>query len=48
MTRPTPDADLARLAFDELGRMSFAENSLESVLQKVTDLAAPIQPWTRA
>ena len=44
MTRPTPDADLARLAFDELGRMSFAENSLESVLQKVTDLAARVLP----
>ncbi|MCZ2809968.1 GAF and ANTAR domain-containing protein [Modestobacter sp. VKM Ac-2979] len=44
MTRPTPDpdADLVQLAFDELGRMSFAEHSLESVLQRVTDLAARV------
>ncbi|GAA4743984.1 GAF and ANTAR domain-containing protein [Modestobacter marinus] len=44
MTRPTPDPDLTQLAFDELGRMSFAEHSLESVLQKVTDLAARVLP----
>ena len=46
MTRPTPepDADVVQLAFDELGRMSFAEHSLESVLQKVTDLAARVLP----
>ena len=45
MTRPTPDPDpLVQLAFDELGRMSFAEHSLESVLQKVTDLAAQVLP----
>ncbi|MFQ1000704.1 ANTAR domain-containing protein [Modestobacter sp. SSW1-42] len=44
MTRPTPDDDLAQIAFDELGRMSFAEHSLQSVLQKVTDLAARVLP----
>ncbi|MBB3676067.1 GAF and ANTAR domain-containing protein [Modestobacter versicolor] len=47
MTRPTapdPDGDVVQLAFDELGRMSFAEHSLESVLQKVTDLAARVLP----
>ena len=44
MNRPTPDADLVQLAFDELGRLSFAEHSLESVLQKVTDLAARVLP----
>jgi GAF domain-containing protein len=46
VTRPTPDpdADLVQLAFDELGRMPFAEHSLESVLQKVTDLAARVLP----
>jgi GAF domain-containing protein len=45
VTRPTPDADpLVQLAFDELGRMSFAQHSLESVLQKVTDLAARVLP----
>jgi GAF domain-containing protein len=43
-TIPDPDADLVQLAFDELGRMSFAEHSLESVLQKVTDLAARVLP----
>jgi len=44
LTRPTPEDDLAQLAFDELGRMSFADHSLESVLQKVTDLAARVLP----
>jgi GAF domain-containing protein len=44
VTRPIPDADLVQLAFDELGRLSFAEHSLESVLQKVTDLAARVLP----
>ncbi|MCZ2828647.1 GAF and ANTAR domain-containing protein [Modestobacter sp. VKM Ac-2986] len=44
MTRPTHEDDLAQLAFDELGRMSFADHSLESVLQKVTDLAARVLP----
>jgi GAF domain-containing protein len=45
VTRPHPDVDpLVQLAFDELGRMSFAEHSLESVLQKVTDLAARVLP----
>jgi GAF domain-containing protein len=31
-------------AFDELGRMSFAEHSLDSLLHKVTDLAARVLP----
>jgi hypothetical protein len=31
-------------AFDELGRISFAEHSLESVVQKVTALAARVLP----
>ena len=45
MTRPPPDPHaLAQLAFDELGRMSFADHSLQSVLQKVTDLAARVLP----
>jgi GAF domain-containing protein len=45
VTRPSPDADtLAQLAFDELGRMSFADHSLQSVLQKVTDLATRVLP----
>jgi len=43
-TAPDPDGDVAQLAFDELGRMSFAQHSLESVLQKVTDLAARVLP----
>jgi GAF domain-containing protein len=43
-TSPDPDGDVVQLAFDELGRMSFAEHSLESVLQKVTDLAARVLP----
>jgi GAF domain-containing protein len=44
LTRSTPENDLAQLAFDELGRMSFADHSLDSVLQKVTDLAARVLP----
>ena len=45
MTRPDPAApDVGQLAFDELGRMSFAEHSLDSVLQRVTDLAARVLP----
>ena len=46
MTRPVPPPNdaLVQLAFDELGRMSFAEHSLRSVLQKVTDLAARVLP----
>jgi GAF domain-containing protein len=45
---PSSDADdpttAVRQAFDELGRMSFAEHSLDSLLQKVTDLAARVVP----
>lgn len=46
MTRPDerPDAALVQPAFDELGRLSFAEHSLESFLQKVTDAAARVLP----
>jgi len=43
VSSPTPD-DLVQRAFEELGRMSFAEHSLESVLQRVTDLAARVLP----
>src|SRR3954454_11429927 len=43
VSSPTPD-DLVQRAFEELGRMSFAEHSLESVLRKVTDLAARVLP----
>ncbi len=48
MTRPDPDDALVQLAFDELGRMSFAEHSLQSVLQTVTDLAARVLPGEAA
>jgi hypothetical protein len=41
----SPDAAGAvQAAFDELGRLSFAEHSLESVIQRVTDLAAAVLP----
>jgi GAF domain-containing protein len=51
LSRPTPD-DIpppagdpgAQAAFDELGRMSFAEHSLESLVQRVTSLAAEAIP----
>ena len=41
---PTTTPSPARTAFDELGRLSFAEHSLESVLQRVTALAARVLP----
>jgi GAF domain-containing protein len=41
----TSDGDLvAQAAFDELGRLSFAEHSLDSVLRRVTALAAGVLP----
>jgi GAF domain-containing protein len=47
VTRPDADdsEDVAvQSAFDELGRISFAEHSLESVLHTVTELAARVLP----
>jgi len=38
------DAVAVQPAFDELGRISFAEHSLESVLQRVTALASGVLP----
>jgi hypothetical protein len=41
----SPDpTDAVQSAFDELGRLSFAGYSLESVLQRVTDLATRVLP----
>jgi hypothetical protein len=41
----SPDAaDAVQAAFDELGRLSFAQHSLESVLQRVTGLASRVLP----
>jgi GAF domain-containing protein len=47
VTRPDADepaVDAVQSAFDELGRISFAEHSLESVLHRVTELAARVLP----
>jgi hypothetical protein len=47
VTRPDADpavVDAVQSAFDELGRISFAEHSLESVLHRVTELAAQVLP----
>jgi GAF domain-containing protein len=45
VTRPEePDAALTQSAFEELGRLSFAEHSLSSFLQQVTDAAARVLP----
>ncbi len=44
MIPPDGDAVAVQPAFDELGRLSFAEHSLESVLQRVTALAANVLP----
>jgi GAF domain-containing protein len=41
---PADDTAAVTTAFDELGRLSFAEHSLESVLQRVTELAAGVLP----
>jgi GAF domain-containing protein len=47
----SPDTDdpgsVVQRAFEELGRMSFAEHSLDSLLQRVTDLAARVVPGAR-
>ncbi len=45
----SPDADgqdaaIAQSAFDELGRLNFAEHSLESVVRTVTELTARVLP----
>jgi GAF domain-containing protein len=43
--RPVPTGDpVVQAAFEELGRLSFAEHSLESLVQRVTDLAARVIP----
>ena len=44
MNAPDDDAVAGQNPFDELGRLSFAEHSLESVLQRVTALAAHVLP----
>jgi GAF domain-containing protein len=46
MRPPADDPAVGKVqpAFDELGRMSFAEHSLESVLHKVTELASRVLP----
>jgi GAF domain-containing protein len=46
VTRPDADEPAAAVqsAFDELGRISFAEHSLESVLHRVTELATRVLP----
>ncbi|MFD2090915.1 GAF and ANTAR domain-containing protein [Blastococcus deserti] len=41
---PSDDDVAVQPAFDELGRLSFAEHSLESFLQRVTALAAGVLP----
>jgi GAF domain-containing protein len=41
---PAAGDPVAQAAFDELARMSFAEHSLESLVQKVTSLAAQVIP----
>jgi GAF domain-containing protein len=44
VTRPPADDAVSQPAFDELATMSFADHSLQSVVQKVTDLAARVIP----
>ncbi|MGY1603515.1 ANTAR domain-containing protein [Geodermatophilus sp. SYSU D00815] len=44
MTRPDPSPDAVQRAFEELGRQSFAQHSLQSLVQKVADVAARVLP----
>jgi hypothetical protein len=45
VTRPAPSTDDdVRAAFEQLGRISLAEHSLQSLVQTVTDLAARVLP----
>ncbi|WP_240619335.1 GAF and ANTAR domain-containing protein [Blastococcus sp. TF02-8] len=44
MTPPDDGSDVVHPALDELGQLSFAEHSLESVLGKVTELATRVLP----
>jgi GAF domain-containing protein len=44
VTSPDDDTVAVQPAFDELGRLSFAEHSLESVLSTVTALATRVLP----
>jgi GAF domain-containing protein len=48
VTRPSPDDAVVHRAFEELGQMSFAEHSLQSLIQQVTDLAAQVLPGDAA
>jgi GAF domain-containing protein len=44
VTSPDDDTVVVQPAFDQLGRISFAEHSLESVLSTVTTLASRVLP----
>jgi GAF domain-containing protein len=44
VNRPELDDAAVRRAFDQLGRLSFAEHSLQSLIQQMTDLAAEVLP----
>jgi hypothetical protein len=49
VTRPEPPTDAAvRAAFERLGRISFADHCLDSLIQTVTDLAAGVLPGNPA
>ena len=44
MNTPDDDDVAVQPAFDELGRLSFADHSLDSLLRRVTALAAGVLP----
>jgi GAF domain-containing protein len=44
VSRPDPRPDDVQNVFEELGRISFAEHSLQSLVQHVTDVAARVIP----
>jgi GAF domain-containing protein len=44
VTRPQPDDAAIRSAFEDLGRIVLADHSLDSLLERVTDVAARVVP----
>jgi len=44
VTRPDPRPEDVQNVVEELGRISFAEHSLQSLVQRVADAAAPVVP----
>jgi GAF domain-containing protein len=48
VTRPDPTPEDVQRAFEELGRISLADHSLQSLVQRVTDVASRVLPGAPA